>query len=671
MEGLEMGKKAENSSVINIKTLPVQAHIGSLKMINDDWSVIAFVIDRKEIQKNFLDKELRFNCIYFLFGYEDTSEKCYVGQAKKRNSGESVLARLREHDKSTTEKYKDIWDYAVVVTSKDDTWTLDDLNALENAFYNEIPVNQNLNGNNPNAGGADFARYKDKISYIKSYITAIGFSVFNQTEEEQENAEKLQITSATNEFTTVEDLQNGMARIPEIVTPQRVVKQMVDMLPAEVWNDKTTFLDPACKGGEYLKEIYDRLMNCELLIAKYPDEFDRHDHILDEQLFGIALSQVSFERTRKKRIRNVVVIPNYISLLKDKEKGNTQRLKEAINREFKRDMKFDVVIGNPPYQETTGNTSNKGVASGTTIYDKFVLNGIVLSNRFVCMITPTKWFCGNKRLDALREKLLQDKITELHIFKANDIFPSIIMDKVCFYLYDKKHSDKCKIVNHAKGDTFEQFRELSISGLDCFIENNTEASIVIKVLKSKCKSIENIISAQNPFGVISSTHGSPIPYDNYTIGVHYTGYDCQGDNIGFLSIDDIPKGEDLIKKHKVLYPHGGSTSDRIFTRVLYCRPNEVCTQSYIVVGPFDDKQTCDNVIKYLKTRFARVLIRVRKVDQNMDADRLRFVPMQDFTDKSDIDWSKSINEIDLQLCKKYNLSDEEMRYIAETIKPMA
>ena len=100
-------KKKDNT--VNIHSYPVQMHVGSQKFVNDDWGTIAYIIDRREVQNKFADPELRYNCIYFLFGYENNLEMCYVGQAKIRNDGESVLARLREHDKSTTEKYRDIY----------------------------------------------------------------------------------------------------------------------------------------------------------------------------------------------------------------------------------------------------------------------------------------------------------------------------------------------------------------------------------------------------------------------------------------------------------------------------------------------------------------------------------------------------------------------------------
>lgn len=390
-------KKNKDQDIINIKSTPVQAHIGASKYLNNDWGTIAFIIPRNQIKLKFGDIELRYNCIYFLFGFEGTKEKIYVGQAKKRNSGESVLERLREHDTNRDERYYDIWDWAVVVTGKEDTWTLDDLNALEHAFYNEIPTEQILNGNNPNSGGADYDLYTDKINQIKSYITAIGFSVFK----DNKDTEKIQVTSEVNENTVVEDLHNGLARIPEIVTPQKVVKAMCDMLPKEVWNDKTVFLDPACKGGEYLREIFDRLMETESLQAKYPNELERSLHILKNQIYGIALSQVSFERASKKLMgydNNIRVIPNYINKLKgiglgSLSDGKVKTIKDILNEEFNRDMKIDVVIGNPPYQENNGGGTGSGANS---LYEKFMTKAVETNTQYVALITKSSWINGGR-----------------------------------------------------------------------------------------------------------------------------------------------------------------------------------------------------------------------------------------------------------------------------------
>ncbi len=464
-------KKTSIPNIINIKSLPVQAHIGASKYVNDDWGTIAFIIPRNQLQLRFADPELRYNCIYFLFGYDQTTEKVYVGQAKKRNNGESVLARLREHDTSTTERYCDIWEWVVVCTGKEDTWSLDDLNALEHAFYNEIPIGQNLNGNNPNSGGANYDTYTDKIKQIKNYITSIGFNIFADTED----TEKIQVTSEVNENTIVEDLQNGLARIPEIVTPHKVVKAMCDMLPPEVWNDQTVFLDPACKGGEYLREIYDRLMDCEILQAKYPDEFERSNHILGKQLYGIALSQVSLERTTKKLRgydHNLRVIPSYISKLKgiglgSRPDGTSKTMQDILNEEFNRDMKIDVVIGNPPYQE-----SNRGGArgiGGTTLYDKFINNAINVSD-IICMVTKNNWFQSDI-LRPTRDLMIRAGIQEIinypiikELFKGVDV-------AVCIFCINKNLGNNThytqiengRVTHEYKASLYELGRKRSIT----------------------------------------------------------------------------------------------------------------------------------------------------------------------------------------------------------------
>lgn len=357
-----MTKKGHNNEkdIIGIKAEPLMSLLGAYKYSKDDWSTIAFILNRELLENSqvkFREQELLFNCIYFLGGDQNNTEKIYVGQAKKRNNGDSVLPRLREHTKNTNENYHDIWKYAVVVTNTKDTWGPTELNALEHIFYNIIPKENNLNGNNPNAGSYENgSEYEEKVRQITAYLTAIGLRTFSNTDD----APKIQVTEDNSR---VEDLQKGKASIPEIVTPDRVVKQMVDMLPDDVWNDSTTFLDPACKGGEYLREIFDRLMDTESLQIKYKSELERAIHILDKQLFGIALSGVSKDRTVRKLNgydKNIIVVPYYIDILKSKTrecvvKGKVVSFKEKLAYEFRRDeMNFDVVIGNPPYQEITG-----------------------------------------------------------------------------------------------------------------------------------------------------------------------------------------------------------------------------------------------------------------------------------------------------------------------------
>ena len=139
---------------------------------------------------------------------------------------------------------------------------------------------------------------------------------------------------------------NGMGRVPEIVTAHKAVVDMVDLLPADVWNPETTFLDPACKGGEFLKEIYNRLMETESLKAIYPNDIVRSNHILSNQIFGISITEVSKKRTTDSLNGfgyNIKIIPGYIDKIKgkclgSKEDGTEKDIKNILSEEFGKRM---------------------------------------------------------------------------------------------------------------------------------------------------------------------------------------------------------------------------------------------------------------------------------------------------------------------------------------------
>ena len=696
--------KEKANNTINIKSLPVQCHVGASKYVNDDWGTIAFSFPRNQIQNKFADKELRYNFIYFLFGYEGSQEVVYVGQAKKRNSGESVLARLREHDDSTTEKYRDKWAWVIAVTNKDDAWGLDDLNALEHAFYNEIPADQNLNGNNPNAGGADYEAYVDKINQIKSLITAIGFRIFA----DEETSEKIQVTSETNDFSIVEDLQNGMARIPEIVTPQKVVKAMVDMLPPEVWNSKTTFLDPACKGGEYLREIYDRLMDSEVLQSEFPNTIERSNHILKNQIYGIALSQVSLERTAKKLLgedRNIKIIPNYINRLKgidmgSRPDGSQRNIMDILNKEFGKEMRFDVVIGNPPYNEA----SRIEIGSGDSLYGDFMFIAKKIGE-IVSLIVPSGWMLqypvGEKHdiIDDLRENNnmieLVDYLNSAHLFNG-----VTIPNGVCIYVAKRGYEGKCKhtivnadgnkeIIEHTLFDknTKMIFRDrLAIEIInhidDYFKETKLDKITFDKVCAGAKHHFDDakeiMTSVWNEYSVVETDEYNIMYFVKSNNKVHkYNVTECTKSgipNLGYawVSKEQIPHNADDYKRHKIIVGQAFTAgSSQVMDIPQYIGNNSVCSQSYIpIFSPNDSESECLTIVKYIKTKFFRYLVSCVKTGQNLGNRVYQLVPIQDFTSNSDIDWSQSISEIDKQLYKKYNLTDEEISYIEQTIKPM-
>lgn len=672
-------KKDNAQNTINIKSLPVQAHIGASKYVNDDWGTIAFIIPRNQLQLKFVDKELRYNCIYFLFGYEGTTEKVYVGQAKKRNNGESVLARLREHDTSTTERYCDIWEWVVVCTGKEDTWSLDDLNALEHAFYNEISIEQSLNGNNPNSGGANYEAYTDKIKQIKNYITSIGFNIFA----DNEDTEKIQVTSEVNENTIVEDLQNSLARIPEIVTPHKIVKAMCDMLPPEVWNDQTVFLDPACKGGEYLREIYDRLMDSEIMQVKYPDEFERSNHILGKQLYGIALSRVSLERTTKKLRgydHNLRVIPNYIRKLKgiclgSRTDGTSKTIQDILNEEFNKDMKFDVVIGNPPYQENNGEGNGRQTKP---LYDRFISLGISLSQKYIVFITNNT-FLTNDSKKALRNEMINNGLKKLYNYPlGNELFKGVGVSTCIFQIDKYNHEREFEYRRIENNKIVNEYNTIIACG-DIIAESKYELDIPKKI--NTIKNMGSIVLGDKVFGIASNgTIGFTGSGDSIDVSL-IEFVDCiklknkiQGfESIDFIEKIDVPKGKEYIDTYKVICPRIVSKQSlQSLERIEILEPKCICTENWSVLGVFCNIDEAYNLVKYMKTRLVKYLIYIfcSNAMTKITKVLMEHAPLQDFTSNSDIDWSQSISDIDQQLFKKYNLTQEEIDYIEKTIKPM-
>ena len=437
----------------NIKEEVVQGHRFGKKLTNSDYGTVAFLLSRNDILRdkkanadNFSDQELTYNSIYFLIGYEQnndsTTEMMYVGQAGIRDNGQSVLDRLNEHAWSGNDpaKYIDKWTDIVVVTNEKKAWGATELDALEHIFWSLIPVGNRYNSAKPSCTGADLGKFAEAVKQVKEYLDYLQYSMFKEKTDDVLAQNINDIAKAKSELPI--DLDRGTTRIPNITTPPRIVSKMLDMLPPEVWNDETVFLDPACKDGGFLKAIYDRLISDKKLIAKYNGNVDALKNKILSNLYGIALKQNSKAVTINNLNGfgyNTTVIPDYINKLRN------NKLVDVVKDEFGGSMKFDVVIGNPPYQESTGSGLNE--SGGTALFDSFIINGVLTTNRLLCMITPTKWLAGNfKTFVTVRQALLDEHHLRKMVdyMNAKDIFNGrSIAGGVSYFLYDKQY----------KGDT--------------------------------------------------------------------------------------------------------------------------------------------------------------------------------------------------------------------------
>lgn len=322
-------------------------------------------------------------------------------------------------------------------------------------------------------------------------------------------------------------------------------------------------------------------------------------------------------------------------------------------------MKFDVIIGNPPYQLSDGGGSG---TSAMPIYHKFVQQAKKLNPKYLCMITPSRWFSGGKGLDEFRDEMLHDnRIRQIHDFiEAADCFPGVqIKGGVCYFLWDRDNKGDCLVITH-HGDkvTKGMERPLLENDNDVFIRYNEAIEIYHKIAAFKEKSMEELVSPRRPFGLSSNyrgkTNSTPVDVRLY-----------QNGGISYIARSDIKINQSFIDEWKVFIPFLGSGSDAfphmILGKPFIGEPGTVCTETYLVIGTFASELECKNVISYIMTRFFRFLVLLKKPSQNATRKVYTFVPVQDFSQS----WT------DEELYAKYGLTAEEIAFIESMIRPVA
>ena len=661
----------------NIQSNPIENHRYASKAFNNDWGTIAFSMPKTEIsssdkqnKQSFIEKELKYNCIYFLIGYEtdkdnhNTIEKVYVGQAGIRDNGESVLERLREHAYlgKDPEKYIDKWSDIVIVTNKGGTWGATELDALEHIFWSLIPVGNRYNGARPTSTGADLARFNDNVEQIIKYFNYFGFYTFNKRDIKNDIKE---IEEEKSNMPV--DLDKGTTKVPNITTPSKIINAMLDDLPEDVWNDKTVFLDPACKGGEYLHAIFykliEKIKSKPEIMQKYNTEMQLGIHILNKQLYGIALNSTSKYVAGKKLCdydNNIKVIPGYIEKIKmyKSKEDILAYLREEFNRG---DMKFDVIIGNPPYNDDD-------VKASTAIYSKFVEKSLELTTKYFSFIIPSRWYASGRGLDSFRKMMLQGK----HIIKLVDyknskmVFPNVaITGGVCYFLGDKGEHELCEVTS-INNDNTRDVNNRDISKHEVFIRDSIALGIIDKIPEINSCNMEMGVQSVDYFRV----KDNPEVYEYKASDEMITIEDSSGELYALR--EDLSDPYNLIDLYNVRVTHGiGGDGYVIPNTVRILEKGKACSVSYLCVGGAKNREDAERLLKYIKTKFMRFLMLQAISGSAVSRKSFMFVPIQDFTSSSDIDWSQPIADIDKQLYKKYNLTAEEIEYIESTIKPMS
>lgn len=480
----------------------------------------------------------------------------------------------------------------------------------------------------------------------------------------------------------------------EVITPSKVCDEMVGLLLEEglkeIVSNQDKLLDIASKSGEYAVSLYKRLTS-ELGYS--------HEDVRDI-IYSIPTSSVAYEFTRRFyeildiNVENIAAGFNAYDLIdvkNDKDEVDYERISGILKQEKpfrnitledeikagEKTVRFGAIIGNPPYQISDGGAQ----ASAKPIYQFFVLLGKRLSNRYSCYITPTRWFAGGKGLDEFRDMMLRDEtIKELHDFLTpEDVFPNTNnRGGVCYFISDtSKIGENVKFVTHKNNRKISEIdRPLLIDGVDIFLRDNSGIDIINKFNNYGCNSyLEEIISARKPFGLDGNFISSE-KFKNDKAGI-VNPLKCYGKSqkIGFIDNDIIKKNKNWIKSWKVFTPYANNIGTELNDdnqNSFVGEPGSVCTETFLAIGADLNlsEEAAKNLSVYLKTKFARYLHSLAKISQHGTKQTYRFVPMQDFTEKSDIDWSTPIDNIDEQLFDKYNLSKEEREHIKKSIKDM-
>lgn len=443
----------------------------------------------------------------------------------------------------------------------------------------------------------------------------------------------------------------------EVFTPAKIVNDVLDLLPNDVWNNKNLkWLNPACKNGAWLREIYYRLFKgLEHII---PNELSRKIHILGNMIFGYSTSDVAwmlvcrtlYAENKIKTVTNSENVTKTVNVLswKDSPFCNNIIDKRFLDEDITSMPKFDIIVGNPPYQKSD---KKDMITSAIPLYHEYVMSCISLNPTLLSMIIPSRWMAGGKGLSNFRQHMITDhriKIIKDHL-NSMDIFPDVdVIGGVMYFVWDTHHDGSCE---------YNGLNRM-LDGYDIVVRNEISLLIISKIPPSYI-SIKDTVNSRNCFD-LETNHNK---WDDKSNILCYTSK-----GIKRIYISEFNDKNHILHKYKVCCCQAGDgpitineKRYNILSTLFIAKPNELCTDTYLVVNSFNSRESAECFLTYCKSRFFRFLVSIRTASQHISKLSFSFVPdLQDYTKP----WT------DEELYKMFNLTQEEIDHIESVIKEM-
>jgi site-specific DNA-methyltransferase (adenine-specific) len=477
----------------------------------------------------------------------------------------------------------------------------------------------------------------------------------------------------------------------EVFSPPQLVNRILDILPADLWSDKkVTFLDPGSKSGVFLREIVKRLDKG--LEKQIPDRQKRLNHIFKNQVFGLAITELTALLSRRSVYCSKAANGKYsVCEVFDNPQGNIHfrrvehawddgrcvfcgaskdtydRGKESESHAYEFihtksfdevfNMRFDVIVSNPPYQ-----MGSDGGTRDIPIYHKFVEQAKKLNPRFLSMIIPSRWMAGGLGLSEFRRTMLQDRRirTLVDYERMDEVFPGVDFEGgVCFFLWDRDNEGDCAVTTISGDDGIGPVAR-NLTEYDIFVRDIRGLKILRKVLSAGEVSITEILSVDKEFGWTSNFTEFHEKQRSNDVALYYNR---KGKRlVGWIDRKAVVKSTHLIDKWKVMVPQAygerGARPAMVLGPSFIAASPSVCTQTYLFFYVASRKEA-NSLNSYLRTKFFRFLVSLRKNTQHATRSTYTWVPQQSW----DRVWT------DEALYKKYGLTKDDIAFIESRIRP--